>query len=246
VTPATRQCRQSAIAATVALLIVMASPAHAQMSPCEQAGSDAERQYALPSGLLLAIGRVESGRWDATYRRTVPWPWAIDADGAPLLAASKDEAVRQTRALQNGGLRSIDVGCFQINLQNHPAAFTDLDQAFDPVANAQYAARFLTSLYGRLGGWEAAVAAYHSSTPARGIPYRQAVYSTWSSPAAALASASAGALPRNVEPVVVYSIGGVQINVWTPSRIGTAASLVAVPRPIAAIDSLPRIITPGR
>jgi hypothetical protein len=178
-------------------LLALTLPAHAQVSPCEQAGTDAERQYALPSGLLLAIGRVESGRWDPAYRRTVPWPWAIDADGAPLLAASKEDAVRQTRVLQAGGLRNIDVGCFQISLLNHPTAFTDLEQAFEPVANAQYAARFLTSLYTRLGGWEAAVAAYHSSLPERGIPYRQAVYSTWGSGAASLPA-------RNVEPVVVY------------------------------------------
>ena len=111
----------------------------------------------------------------STYRRTVPWPWAIDADGEPRLTASKEEAVSRTRALQRSGVRNIDVGCFQINLQNHPSAFADLEQAFDPVANAQYAARFLTSLRTRLGGWEAAVAAYHSSYPERGIPYRQAV-----------------------------------------------------------------------
>ena len=80
-------------AAALICFLMLASAAHAQVSPCEQAGSDAERQYALPSGLLLAIGRVESGRWDAAYRRTVPWPWAIDADGEPRLTASKEEAV---------------------------------------------------------------------------------------------------------------------------------------------------------
>jgi soluble lytic murein transglycosylase-like protein len=230
------------LAAFVIGLLVLSFPAHAQVSPCEQAGSDAERQYALPSGLLLAIGRVESGRWDAGYRRTVPWPWAIDADGAPLLAASKEEAVRQTRALQSGGLRNIDVGCFQISLLNHPTAFADLEQAFDPVANAQYAARFLTSLFTRLGNWEEAVAAYHSSTPARGVPYRQAVYSTWTGPGAI----TPASLPvRNVEPLVVYKIGDVQINVWSPSRTGTAAGLIGMTRP-ASTDNLPRVITPAR
>jgi soluble lytic murein transglycosylase-like protein len=226
------------LAAPLLCLLVLASAAHAQVSPCEQAGSDAERQYALPSGLLLAIGRVESGRWDAAYRRTVPWPWAIDAAGEPRLVASKEAALRQTRALQSGGLRNIDVGCFQINLQNHPSAFADLEQAFDPVANAQYAARFLASLHTRLGGWEAAVAAYHSSLPERGLPYRQAVLATWSAPG------SAGMPVRSVEPVVVYTIAGTRISVWTPSRTGTAASLIAVTQAPPSADSLPRVITP--
>jgi soluble lytic murein transglycosylase-like protein len=223
-------------AAAFVWLVFLASTAHAQVSPCEQAGTDAERQYALPSGLLLAIGRVESGRWDAVYSRTVPWPWAIDADGEPHLAASREEAVRRTRALQGGGLRNIDVGCFQINLQNHPNAFSDLEQAFDPVMNAQYAARFLSSLRSRLGGWEEAIAAYHSSLPARGLPYRRAVLATWSTPG------STSMPTRKVEPVVVYSIAGTRISVWTPTRAGTVASLPAV----ASAGRLPRVITPGR
>jgi hypothetical protein len=227
-------------AAVVIGLSVLAFPVHAQISPCEQAGSNAERQYALPAGLLLAIGRVESGRWDATYRRTIPWPWAIDADGAPLMAGSKEEAVRQTRAFQGRGVRNIDVGCFQINLLNHPLAFADLEQAFDPVANAQYAARFLTSLRARLGSWEEAVAAYHSSTPARGMPYRQAVYATWSG------QPSTTVMGNNIEPVVVYRIDGVQISVWSPSPTGTAAGLIGITRTPATAENLPRVITPGR
>jgi hypothetical protein len=37
------------------------------------------------------------------------------------MAASKDEAL-QTRALQVGGLRNVDVGCFEIKLQNSPTS----------------------------------------------------------------------------------------------------------------------------
>jgi hypothetical protein len=224
--------------ASLTFLFITYSNAQAQVSLCEQAGSDAERLYALPSGLLLAIGRVESGRWDATYRRTVPWPWAIDAAGEARLVENKEAAVSLTRSLQVGGLRNIDVGCFQINLQNHPVAFADLEQAFDPAANAQYAARFLTSLRTRLGGWEEAVAAYHSSLPARGVPYRKAVLATWS------ASGSASTPVRNAEPVVVYSIAGVRINVWTPNPAGSAASLIASPPGTYSTDRLPRVITP--
>ena len=213
-------------------------------SACEQAGREAERQFDLPVGLLAAIGRVESGRWDATLGRVVPTPWAIDAAGQPMMPESKEAALRQTRALQDSGVRNIDVGCFQINLQHHPAAFTDLDQAFDPAANAQYAARFLTDLRARLGSWEDAVAAYHSSTQSLGVPYRQLVFANWAMPAGA---AQRPAPPRDgtaASPVSVFSFGSTQIRVWTPSQAGTAASMVSMDQPTAqGTAPLPRVIT---
>jgi len=214
-------------------------------SSCEQAGRDAEREFALPVGLLGAIGRVESGRWDATLGRVVPSPWAIDAAGQPYQSNNKTAAVQQIRSLQDSGVSNIDVGCFQINLRSHPAAFSDLDQAFDPTANAQYAARFLASLHARLGSWQDAVAAYHSATPTLGIPYQQAVFANWSAPEGwQHALAAAPTLAREItEPVTVFSVGGAVIRVWTPSASGNAARIVAIAG--AASPALPRIITPG-
>jgi Transglycosylase SLT domain len=239
-------------------LLILTLPAYGEpativgppvVSSCEDAGRDAERQYALPVGLLAAIGRVESGRWDAALGRVVPWPWAIDAAGQPRLADNKDAALQQVRVLQDSGVRNIDVGCFQINLQNHPSAFSDLSQAFDPTANAQYAARFLTSLRARLGNWDDAVAAYHSATPALGIPYRQLVFANWTTPegwnaARSISSESLGAGNLAV-PVKVFSFGDTQVRVWTPSRVGTAASLIPmVPTATAVSLPLPRVTSP--
>lgn len=233
---------------TLGWLILLTSnvPARAQpaASLCEAAGRAAEQQYSLPAGLLAAIGRVESGRWDTAFGRVVPSPWAIDAAGQPYLTDSKEAALQRTRELQKNGVNSIDVGCFQINLQHHPSAFTDLNQAFDPTANAQYAARFLTELRSRLGSWEDAVAAYHSATPARGIPYRQMVFANWATPEGwqrALAS-SPSLSARPVEPLKVFSVGGNEIRVWSPSAAGRAASIVQING--AADARLPRVITP--
>ncbi|MEJ1977686.1 MAG: transglycosylase SLT domain-containing protein [Acetobacteraceae bacterium] len=47
---------------------------------------------------------------------------------------------------------------------HHPDAFATLDEAFDPQANAQYAAVFLQRLHVMTGDWSAAAAAYHSMT----------------------------------------------------------------------------------
>jgi hypothetical protein len=203
-----------------------------QPNSCEQAGIAAEQASGLPTGLLLAIGRVESGRWDPMRGRTTSWPWTINAAGKGLWFDTKEAAAQTTRALLDGGTRSIDVGCFQINLQYHPLAFENLEQGFDPVANARYAARFLLSLFSRTGSWEAAVEAYHSADPVLGFAYRQQVFSVWG-PATAAAdvpvrTATSVMLASHRTPMAMpVVIAGVQI--WTPMPFGTAASVVAMP-----------------
>jgi hypothetical protein len=84
----------------------------------------------------------------------------------------------------------------QVNLMYHPNAFASLDQAFDPVANANYAARFLTELYGQTHSWTQATARYHSATPELGANYQRKV---------------AAALP--VGPRQRHDVGGG--NAWT-------------------------------
>jgi hypothetical protein len=66
-----------------------------------------------------------------------------------------------------------------VNLLHHPQAFPSLDAAFDPVANAGYAARFLGALHAATGSWPLAAAAYHSRTPERGYAYARKVMVTW-------------------------------------------------------------------
>jgi len=125
---------------------------------------------------------VESGRPDPRSGRLEPWPWTIDAEGAGQFFSSRAEAVAAVRALQARGVRSIDVGCLQVNLLFHPAAFASLEQAFDPYANAAYAARFLNSLYAGRHDWKPSIAAYHSSTPVLGAGYRERVLALWRDP----------------------------------------------------------------
>lgn len=196
---------------------------------CERAGRLAERTYALPAGILLAIGRVESGRWDPAQRRIVPWPWAIDVDGNGTLLDSRAAAIARTAALRAAGTRNIDVGCFQIDLTSHPTAFASLDQAFDPFANADYAGRFLASLHARTGAWDSAVAAYHSSNPALGIPYRERVFAGWDGRVPSLP-----ALPVSA-PLVVKFASGAIMRVWTPGNVSPSSG----PDAGAAADRLP-------
>ncbi|EHH68432.1 lytic transglycosylase domain-containing protein [Gluconobacter morbifer] len=149
------------------------------ISACREAVSVAERQAGIPSRLLDAISRVESGRRSPDGNTVIAWPWTINAAGHGYFYASKDEAVEAVQAFQQQGVVSIDVGCMQINLHHHPDAFRSLEDAFDPEANARYGARFLTDLFERLHGWEGAIAAYHSLTPALGAEYERHVMAIW-------------------------------------------------------------------
>ncbi len=160
-------------------------PATAQMRlavapglQCRQAIRAAEQAAAIPSQLMAAIGRVESGRRDAAGV-VHPWPWSINVEGADHIYETKAEAIAAVRGFQARGIKSIDVGCMQVNLMFHPTAFASLDQALDPAANAAYAARYLRELFVQTGSWPKATAAYHSATPELGTPYQQKVAAIW-------------------------------------------------------------------
>jgi hypothetical protein len=139
----------------------------------------AERDWRLPTGLLAAIGIVESGRRVASGAFPIIWPWTINAEGRGVYLPSKAAAVGMVRSLQLRGVRLIDVGCFQVDLFYHPHAFASPEEAFDPDANARMAARILS--LGRLGngGWDDAIAAYHSAVPLIGAAYLQKVRGVW-------------------------------------------------------------------
>ena len=145
---------------------------------CRRAIRAAEQAAGIPSQLMAAIARVESGRREADGSVN-PWPWSINAEGTDHFYDSKAEAIAAVRALQAQGMRSIDVGCMQVNLLYHPDAFATLEDAFDPARNAEYAARFLVQLHTQTGAWPAATAWYHSATPELGSDYQRKVASVW-------------------------------------------------------------------
>jgi hypothetical protein len=131
---------------------------------CEEAIGAAAYANGVPNHLMAAVGLVEAGRQDPVSKVWRPWPWTINAEGKGLFFDSKSEAIAMARSLQADGIRSIDVGCMQVNLMRHPDAFATLDEAFDPKRNANYAGRFLHQLFRRSGDWMIAAGWYHSTT----------------------------------------------------------------------------------
>ncbi len=169
-----------------------AKPGDARPATCDAAIAAAERARGTAPGLMAAIGVVESGRADPGTGVRRPWPWTVTAEGVGTFYGSKMDAIRAVQALQARGVASVDVGCMQVNLLHHPAAFKDLDEAFDPGRNALYAARFLAGLHARLGDWSAAAAAYHSLTPEFGARYGRLVAAVWSGAPVPVATGAGG------------------------------------------------------
>lgn len=199
---------------------------------CRAAIATAERNFAIPAGLMAAIGVVESGR-RGPDGHIDPWPWSIDAEGSGQTFATRAQAVAAVQALQARGVRSIDVGCMQVNLLHHPDAFPTLDDAFDPAANAAYAARFLRTLHAQAGTWPDAAALYHSATPALAEDYRRKVMAAWPAGLAAQADAApADATPAGA--ALLQAVGGLTPGGAIPARL--------LPRPphSARFPTLPR------
>jgi len=129
---------------------------------CENAAVEASRRSGVPISVLKAISLTETGRKvDGAFK---PWPWTVNMEGAGHWFDTLDEARAYVFKEFKRGARSFDVGCFQINYKWHNQGFSSIDEMFDPLANALYAAKFLSDLYAEKGSWKAAAGAYHSRT----------------------------------------------------------------------------------
>ena len=195
--------------------VVSVSVARADVAPsalCRSAIAAAERSFGVPDRLMQAIGVVESGRTDERGGVTA-WPWTINVEGVGYVFDTKQDAIAAVNAHRARGVQSIDVGCMQVNLMHHGDAFASLEQAFDPMANARYAAEFLQKLLGQTGSWPRAAAAYHSMTPDIGADYGRKVLTVW-------------ARPGLGEPVPFLTVrnGAVMANLIPPTSVFTSSS----------------------
>lgn len=244
------------------LVIALATPSPGWASPatapaqappaaelCRPAIRAAERAHGIPVALLSALGRVESGRRDPDSGAFGPWPWTINAEGRGQFFPTKAEAIAEVRRLQARGVRSIDVGCMQVNLHHHPNAFASLDEAFDPVKNADYAARFLVELQQRSNNWLQAAAHYHSHTPEFAEAYRRRVMAAWpeESRLAAQAHREAQIAAWHARPATVPGGPGRVLSVAPSERLQAPSG----GRDLAAYRATPiplvgRAVTPAR
>ena len=227
------------------LLLLPVVPAGANPSQlCQGAVTRAERAAAIPAGLLHAIGRVESGRRDPETGEFGPWPWTVNAEGRGQFFPTREAAIAAVREMQARGVRSMDVGCMQVNLHHHPRAFANLEEAFDPEANARYAARFLGELQAARGDWMVAAGHYHSHTPELSQAYRARVQAAWGATAALAAAMPPAPAPAGAVPPRLSLANGAERAQLLPTNGGAARGLDAYrshPVPLAARSLMPNL-----
>jgi len=129
--------------------------AQAYAKDCKTAALITERQFAIPDGLLVAIGIRES-----RFANQM-WPWSINDRGKALRYQDRKDAVAAAKRLSKES-SSFDVGCFQIHWRwLGRSCVSDLEDLFDAEKNAECAGRHLREMYDQTGSWHSAVEAYH-------------------------------------------------------------------------------------
>ncbi len=141
-----------------------AAPLNAALSQiCYDAINRATARIDVPREVMLAITLTETGR--NLEGRAQPWPWTVNMEGAGHWFEDRPTALAYVKKEFARGARSFDVGCFQINYKWHHQHFRSIEDMFDPIINATYAAKYLSELYAEKGNWPDAAGAYHSRTP---------------------------------------------------------------------------------
>lgn len=146
---------------------------------CEEQTRGFEKALAIPSNLLTAISLAETGKWNKKRKTYYSWPWTFGTQGKIHHTPSKDDAISRVRSLQAKGIKSIGVGCMQVNLFYHPKAFENLDAAFDPERNVAYAGNFLAALNQSTRSWPQATANYNSIKLSKNQAYLNKVLGLW-------------------------------------------------------------------
>lgn len=164
-----------AVTAVRSVLVTLAfalvtQTALANTPDCEAVAEQTAARHGLPSGLMPAISRVETGLKQGE-KGVRAWPWTLNVQGKGYYFKTREDALAKLREVIASGVRNVDVGCMQINYRWHSSNFASIEEMMEPRSNTAYAARFLTELKDRHGSWEEATRHYHSADDTRGEAY---------------------------------------------------------------------------
>lgn len=193
---------------------------------CDAAAGIAARETGIPADILMAITRTETGR--QRQGAVQPWPWTVNMEGKGKWFETQGDARSYVSGHFRRGARSFDVGCFQLNYRWHGEAFSSIDEMFEPLANARYAAGFLKRLYHETGNWMEAAGAYHSRTPEHANRYKSRFARMLQTLPTAPATQTVAARARPVDP-----LPGPRENTFPLLQQGgtrRAGSLVSLPQ----------------
>ncbi len=165
-----KRCLKATLISLLAILFSGLAASASTPDVCDRAAHRAAEEFDVPFAVLWSITRTETGRYKDG--KLNPWPWTVNMEGKGHWFKTRRAAQAYAAREFERGARSFDVGCFQINYKWHGASFRSIDQMFDPIENARYAAAFLARLYRESGNWSIAAGAYHSRTQEFSKRYR--------------------------------------------------------------------------
>lgn len=142
----------------------IAAPGDLKLGICEAEIARASAKFGVPLPILYAVGLTESGG-SGTLQ-----PLLVATKTVSYVGKNLPDAIRKFNEIRATGTELIDLGCLQANYYWHKAEFRSLEEMFDPRANVEQAARFLSELYKRHGSWVMAAARYNAgpkNTPAQ-------------------------------------------------------------------------------
>jgi len=90
----------------------------------------------------------------------------------------KDNAVAFVKVLLDKGYTNVDVGLMQVNWKYHGENFTNLEDAFDPYKNVDYAVSYLRK-HRQTRDWWGSVGRYHSGTRNHAEKYVKTVWAMY-------------------------------------------------------------------
>ena len=166
------------ISAVLAVALVssaaQASQRTASDNVCYAAMAHAARTHGVPEDMLVGIALTETGQTSARGVHE-PAPWSANMAGRGYRFDTRREAVAFVEKNLRRGVRSIDVGCMQVNLMWHGNNFKSVNDAFEPARNVDYAASLLRTEFSATGSWQGAIGRYHSYDPDNAAGYRRMV-----------------------------------------------------------------------
>jgi hypothetical protein len=162
--------KQIIITLTTIILVVLPNTTHAATkAEVLRLIKSAEKEYNIPSGLLLAVAKTESNLE----------VYALNIRGRPIFPTDRDAALKMIRQALDSGISNIDIGVTQLNYKWHHHNFSSLEAMLSPETNIKYAARLLLKLKQKHANWHTALRHYHSSKPEYHRKYSRRVVMCW-------------------------------------------------------------------
>ncbi|MCY9874542.1 hypothetical protein [Vibrio barjaei] len=122
----------------------------------------------VPGSVVFALALQESATLmsDGSVR---PWPYVINHKGKPYYYRTRRELFSASQSLVDNGMRSFDIGYFQVNWRWHNHRVRNLWSLTEPLTNGYVAMQIFIEQYNKHRNWIVAAGRYHNPNNNNGL-----------------------------------------------------------------------------